>query len=153
MKTMKTWNAKAEDTSNKWYIVDAAGHRVGRVATHIANILRGKNKPQFTPHVDTGDFVVVINTDKMELTGNKLQSKKYFTHTRFFGSLKEKTAEQMMSEDSTFVLSEAVRGMLPTNKMSRHLIKKLNAYRGAEHPHASQKPEAYVVPAHVGLKK
>lgn len=153
MKTMKTWIAKQEEVSHKWYIVDASGHRVGRIATHIANLLRGKNKPQFTPHADTGDFVVVINTDKMELTGAKLQSKKYFTHSRFFGSLKEKTAEQMMSDDSTFVLSEAVRGMLPTNKMSRHLIMKLKAYRGAEHPHASQKPEAFNVPAHQGLKK
>ncbi len=150
---MKTWNANPEEPSQKWHIIDAAGHRVGRVATHIANILRGKNKPQFTPHVDAGDFVVVINTDKMELTGNKLQAKKYFSHSRFFGSLKEKTAEQMMADDSTFVLTEAVRGMLPTNKMSRHLIKKLNAYRGAEHPHAAQKPEVYSVPAHKGLKK
>jgi len=149
----KSWNAKPEEVTHKWFVVDAAGHRVGRVATHIANLLRGKNKPQFTPNVDTGDFVVVINTDKMQLTGGKLQSKRYFTHTRFFGSLKEKTAEQMMSEDSTFVMTEAVRGMLPTNKMSRHLIMKLKAYRGAEHPHASQKPEAYVVPAHKGLKK
>lgn len=153
MKTMKTWNAKPEEMSPKWHIVDAAGHRVGRIATHVANLLRGKNRPQFTPHVDTGDFVVVVNTDKMQLTGNKLQSKKYFTHSRFFGSLKEKTADQMMKEDSTFVLSEAVRGMLPTNKMSRHLILKLKAYPGAEHPHASQKPEAYVVPQHQGLKK
>jgi large subunit ribosomal protein L13 len=152
MKTMKTWLAKNEEQSPKWFVIDAAGHRVGRIATHVANILRGKNKPQFTPHTDTGDFVVVINTDKMELTGNKLNSKKYFTHTRFFGSLKEKTAGQMMSEDSTFVLSEAVRGMLPTNKMSRHTILKLNAYPGAAHPHSTQRPEAYVIPAHKGLK-
>ena len=153
MKTMKTWQAKSEDQSKKWYIIDASGHRVGRIATHVANILRGKNKPQFTPHVDTGDHVIVINTDKMELTGGKANSKKYFTHTRFFGSLKSKTAGQMMVEDSGFVLSEAVRGMLPTNKMSRHLILKLNTYASAAHPHASQKPEAYTIPAHVGLKK
>ncbi len=152
MKTMKTWQAKNEEQSPKWFVIDAAGHRVGRIATHIANILRGKNRPQYTPHVDTGDFVVVINTDKMELTGNKLNSKKYFSHSRFFGSLKEKTAGQMMGEDSTFVLSEAVRGMLPTNKMSRHTILKLNAYTGAVHPHATQKPEAYVIPAHTSLK-
>jgi large subunit ribosomal protein L13 len=152
MKTMKTWLAKNEEQSPSWFIIDATGHRVGRIATHVANILRGKNKPQFTPHADAGDFVVVINTDKMELTGNKLNSKKYFTHTRFFGSLKEKTAGQMMNEDSTFVLSEAVRGMLPTNKMSRHTILKLNAYPGAAHPHATQKPQAYVIPAHKGLK-
>jgi large subunit ribosomal protein L13 len=153
MKNMKSWIAKPEETNHKWIIVDAAGHRVGRVATHIANLLRGKNTPQFTPHVDTGAFVVVVNTDKLQLTGRKPQTKKYFTHSRFFGSLKSKTAEEMMGEDSTFVLSEAVRGMLPTNKLSRHLIQKLKAYPTAEHPHVSQKPEAYVIPAHTGLKK
>lgn len=153
MKTMKTWNAKPEEVNHKWLIIDAAGHRVGRVATHIANLLRGKNLPEFTPHVDTGSFVVVVNTDKIQLTGRKTETKNYFTHSRFFGSLKSKTAGQMMSEDSTFVLSEAVRGMLPTNKLSRHLIQKMKAYPGADHPHASQKPEAYVIPTHKGLKK
>ncbi len=150
---MKTWQAKNEDQSKKWYIVDASGHRVGRIATHVANILRGKNKPQFTPHVDTGDHVIVINTDKMELTGDKATSKKFYTHSRFFGSLKSKTAGQLLVEDSGFVLSEAVRGMLPTNKMARHTILKLKTYPGAAHPHASQKPETYTIPAHVGLKK
>lgn len=142
---MKTWNAKTDEVERKWHLIDAADQRVGRIATHVANLLRGKNKPIFTPHVDTGDFVVVINTDKMELTGSKWEDKKYFRHSRFFGSLKEKTAEQMKSEDSTFIMSEAVRGMLPTNKMSRHLILKLKAYRGSEHPHSTQKPEAYKI--------
>ena len=140
---MKTFNAKTDEVERKWHLIDAADQRVGRVATHVANLLRGKNKPIFTPHVDTGDFVVVINTDKMELTGSKWEDKKYFRHSRFFGSLKEKTAEQMKAEDSTFIMSEAVRGMLPANKMSRHLILKLKAFRGSEHPHATQKPEAY----------
>jgi large subunit ribosomal protein L13 len=142
---MKTWNAKQEEVEHQWWIIDAANQKVGRVATHVATLLRGKNKPIYTPHVDTGDFVVVINTDKMVLTGNKMNSKKYFSHSRFFGSLKEKTAAQMQEEDSTFIISEAVRGMLPTNKLSRHLILKLKAFTGAEHPHAAQKPQAYSI--------
>lgn len=140
---MKTWNAKQEEVEHQWWIIDAANQKVGRVATHVATLLRGKNKPIFTPHVDTGDFVVVINTDKMVLTGNKWNDKKYFRHSRFFGSLKEKTAAQMQEEDSTFIISEAVRGMLPTNKMSRHMILKLKAFKGAEHDHAAQRPQAY----------
>ncbi|MBX3032747.1 MAG: 50S ribosomal protein L13 [Bdellovibrionaceae bacterium] len=140
---MKTYVAKTDEVQRKWYIVDAAGQRVGRVATHVATLLRGKHKAIFTPHVDTGDFVVVINTDKLELTGGKWDTKKYYSHTRFFGSLKEKTAAEMKTEDSSFILSEAVRGMLPTNKLSRHILLKLKAYPGADHPHAAQKPEAY----------
>ncbi len=140
---MKTWNAKQEEMDPQWWIIDATNKRVGRIATHIATLLRGKNKPIFTPHVDTGDFVIVINTDKMVLTCNKGESKKYFRHSRFFGSLKEKTAAQMHEEDSTFIIHEAVRGMLPTNKMSRHLILKLKAFKGPQHDHAAQKPQAY----------
>ena len=142
---MKTWNAKTDEVERKWHLIDAANQRVGRVATHIANLLRGKNKAIYTPHVDTGDFVIVINTDKMELTGSKWTDKKYFRHSRFFGSLKEKTAEQMRKEDSTFIMTEAVRGMLPTNKMTRHTILKLKAFPGSDHPHATQKPEAYKI--------
>jgi large subunit ribosomal protein L13 len=142
---MTTWMAKAEDAERNWWIVDAAGMKVGRVATQIATLLRGKHKPTFTPHVDNGDFVVVINTDKLQLTGDKLNTKKYFSHSRFFGSLKEKTAAQMKEEDPSFILHEAVRGMLPTNKLSRHLIQKMKAYSGAEHPHSTQKPQPYKV--------
>lgn len=142
---MKTFMAKQEEMKPEWHIVDVAGLRVGRVSTHIANLLRGKNKPTFTPHVDTGDFVIVINTDKMELTGSKWETKKFYRHSRWFGSLKEKTAAQMKEEDSTFVLTEAVRGMLPANKLSRRLILKLKAFRGADHPHASQQPKAFKV--------
>lgn len=142
---MKTYVAKTDDIERKWYVIDAAGQRVGRVATHVANLLRGKNKAIFTPHVDCGDFVVVINTDKLELTGGKWESKKYYRHSRYFGSLKEKTAGQMKTEDSSFILREAVRGMLPTNKLSRHSLLKMKAYAGAEHPHAAQKPEAYTL--------
>jgi large subunit ribosomal protein L13 len=143
---MKTWNAKAEEVERKWHVIDATGIKVGRLATHVATILRGKNKPIYTPNVDTGDFVVVINTDKAELSGNKMNSKKYYSHSRFFGSMKEKTAAQMNAQDSTFIIHEAVRGMLPTNKLSRHVINKMKLYTGAEHPHAAQKPELYTVP-------
>lgn len=139
---MKTYMAKNEELPRQWHIVDMTGVRVGRAATYIADVLRGKNKPTFTPHVDTGDFVIAINTDKMELTGGKWNTKKFYSHTRFFGSLKEKTAAQMKEEDSTFILTEAVRGMLPTNKLSRDILMKLKAYPGAAHPHASQKPQA-----------
>lgn len=142
---MTTWMAKAEEAERNWWIVDAADLKVGRVSTVVANLLRGKHKPTFTPHVDNGDFVVVINTDKLQLTGRKLETKKYFRHSRFFGSLKEKTAAQMKDEDSTFIIHEAVRGMLPTNKLSRHLMLKLKTYKGAEHPHSVQKPQPYTV--------
>ena len=143
---MKTFNAKADEVERKWLIVDAAGHKVGRLATVVANILRGKNKAIFTPNVDTGDFVVIINTDKMELSGTKWQDKKYYRHSRFFGSMKEMTAAQAKENDSTFIMHEAVRGMLPTNKLSRHIIMKMKTYTGAEHPHAAQKPALLTLP-------
>lgn len=139
----QTWMAKAEEADRNWWIVDAQGQRLGRLATQIANLLRGKNKPTFTPHVDNGDFVIVINTDKVEMTGTKWDVKKYYRHSRFFGSMKEKTAAQMKEQDSTFVIHEAVRGMLPTNKLSYDLIGKLKLYKGAEHPHAVQKAQPY----------
>ena len=142
---MKTWNAKTEETDRKWFVVDASGLRLGRLATQVANILRGKNLPTFTPHADAGGFVVVINSDKIEMTGDKWNTKKYYRHSRFFGSLKEKTAEQMKQNDSEFIISEAVRGMLPVNKLSKTLITKLKVYKGPEHPHAAQKPEAFVI--------
>lgn len=145
MKQTKTFMAKSEEVSRKWYLIDATDKKVGRIATHIAHILRGKNKPTFTPHADTGDFVIVINTDKMVLTGRKWDTKKYYRHSRFFGSMKETTAAEVKKEDSSFIIHEAVRGMLPTNKMSRHLILKMKAYPGAVHEHAAQKPEAYKV--------
>ncbi len=142
---MKTWNAKTEETDRKWFVVDASGQRLGRMATHIANILRGKNLPTYTPHADAGGFVVVINSDKIEMTGDKWNTKKYYRHSRWFGSLKEKSAEQMRQDDSTFIVSEAVRGMLPVNKLSKTLITKLKVYTGADHPHDAQKPEAFTI--------
>lgn len=144
---MKTWMANPENAERNWWIVDAEGQRLGRLATHVANLLRGKHKPTFTPHMDNGDFVVVINADKVEMTGTKWQVKKYYRHSRFFGSLKEKSAEQMREFDPTFVIQEAVRGMLPTNKLSYSLINKLKAYKGAQHPHAVQKPQTYTIKA------
>lgn len=139
---MKTWNAQAGSVEQKWYIVDASGKTLGRISTEIAKILRGKNKPTFTPHVDTGDFVVVVNSEKVEMTGNKWNDEKFYTHSRFFGSLKELTAAQMRQKDPAQVVVEAVAGMLPKNKLSKRLIHKLKAYAGPNHPHASQKPEA-----------
>jgi len=142
---MKTWNAKTEETDRQWFVVDASGLRLGRLATHVANILRGKNLPTFTPHADAGGFVVVINSDKIEMTGNKWNTKKYYRHSRFFGSLKEKTAEIMRQENSEFIIEDAVKGMLPVNKLSKTIITKLKVYPGAEHPHAAQKPQAYTI--------
>ncbi|MBX3020812.1 MAG: 50S ribosomal protein L13 [Bdellovibrionales bacterium] len=139
---MKTWNAQAGSVEHKWYIVDASGKTLGRMATEIAKILRGKNKPTFTPHVDTGDFVVVVNSEKVEMSGNKWDDEKFYSHSRYFGSLKELSAAQLRQKDAAQVVVEAVAGMLPKNKLSKRLIHKLKAYAGPNHPHASQKPEA-----------
>jgi large subunit ribosomal protein L13 len=139
---MKTWIAKQEDIKQAWWIVDATDQTLGRLATQITTVLRGKNKPTFTPNIDCGDFVVVINSDKVRMTGGrKWIEKKYYRHSRFFGSLKEKSAEQMLNEDPSFILTEAVRGMLPTNRLSRNILKKLKVFKGAEHDHAAQRPQ------------
>lgn len=139
---MKTWNAKPEEVPRNWWLVDAEDQVLGRLATKVANTLRGKNKPQFTPHVDTGDFVVVLNCEKVKLTGHKLDNKVYYTRSRFFGSLKEKTARKMLVDSPEAVLKKAVLGMLPKNKLSQKLIKKLKVYQGVEHPHGAQNPQA-----------
>ena len=138
-----TWMAKNEEAERNWWIIDAADRNVGRTATVIATLLRGKHKPTFTPHVDNGDFVVVINTDKLQFTGSKWTEKKYYSHSRFFGSLKEKSASQLQEQDSTKIMREAVKGMLPDNRLSYSLINKLKLYTGSEHPHAAQKPSPY----------
>ena len=143
---MKTWTAKTEDIKRAWWIVDATDLTLGRLSTEVANVLRGKNKPIFTPNVDCGDFVVIINSDKIKLsTGKKWIEKKYYRHSRFFGSLKEKTAAQMLENDSEFIVSEAVRGMLPTNKLSRDVLSKLKVFKGAEHTHQAQKPQPMTI--------
>ena len=138
---MKTYMAKAESVERKWYVVDAAGVPMGRLASRVASVLRGKNKPTYTPNVDTGDFVIVINTDKVVLTGKKLENKFYRYHTGYIGGLKEISYKKMMEEKSDLAVYEAVRGMLPKNSLGRQMLKKLKVYKGAEHNHAAQKPE------------
>ena len=138
---MKTYMAKAESVERKWYVVDAAGVPMGRLASRVASVLRGKNKPTYTPNVDTGDFVIVINTDKAVLTGKKLENKFYRYHTGYIGGLKEISYKKMMAEKSDLAVYEAVKGMLPKNSLGRATIKKLKVYKGAEHNHAAQKPE------------
>ena len=138
---MKTYMAKAETVERKWYVVDAAGVPLGRVASRVASVLRGKNKPTFTPNVDCGDFVIIINTDKAVLTGKKLENKFYRYHTCYIGGLKEISYKKMMEEKSDLAVYEAVKGMLPKNSLGRQMLKKLKVYKGAEHNHAAQKPE------------
>ena len=138
---MKTYMAHAETVERKWYVVDAAGVPLGRLASRVASVLRGKNKPTFTPNVDTGDFVIIINTDKAVLTGKKLENKFYRYHTGYIGGLKEISYKKMMEEKSDLAVYEAVKGMLPKNSLGRVMLKKLKVYKGAEHNHAAQKPE------------
>ena len=138
---MKTYMAKAESVERKWYVVDAAGVPLGRLASRVASVLRGKNKPTYTPNVDTGDFVIVINTDKTVLTGKKLENKFYRYHTGYIGGLKEISYKKLMAEKSDLAVYEAVKGMLPKNSLGRAMLKKLKVYKGAEHNHAAQKPE------------
>lgn len=139
MKT--TYMAKAGAFERKWYVVDAEGKTVGRLAVEVAKILRGKNKPIYTPHVDTGDHVVVINAEKVVFTGKKLVQKEYFRHSGYPGGTTFTPAGKMLAEKPERVLEIAVRGMLPKNSLGRQMFRKLNVYRGAEHPHAAQKPE------------
>jgi len=138
-----TFMAKGHEVERKWLVVDAEGKTLGRLASEVASILRGKNKPTFTPNVDTGDHVIIINAEKIELTGNKLQDKIYYRHTQFAGGLKTRTAGEMKSKYPVQMLELAVKGMLPKNSLGRQMFKKLHVYTGAEHPHAAQKPEAY----------
>ena len=138
---MKTYMAHAETVERKWYVVDAAGVPLGRLASRVASVLRGKNKPTFTPNVDCGDFVIIINTDKAVLTGKKLENKFYRYHTGYIGGLKEISYKKMMEEKSDLAVYEAVKGMLPKNSLGRVMLKKIKVYKGAEHNHAAQKPE------------
>ncbi|HEY8342379.1 MAG TPA: 50S ribosomal protein L13 [Calditerricola sp.] len=138
---MRTYMAKKGEVERKWYVVDAAGQTLGRLASQVAAILRGKHKPQYTPHVDTGDFVIVINADKVVLTGKKLDKKIYYRHSGYPGGLKKTTARQMLENKPEEMIERAVWGMLPKNRLGRKLIKKLKVYRGSEHPHQAQQPE------------
>jgi len=139
MKT--TFMAKASAVERKWFVVDAEGKTVGRLAVEVAKILRGKNKPTYTPHVDTGDHVIVINAEKVVFSGNKLIQKTYFRHSGYPGGTTFTPAGKMLAEKPERVLEIAVRGMLPKNSLGRQMLRKLNVYRGSEHPHAAQKPE------------
>lgn len=138
---MKTYSAKAEDIDRKWYLIDAEGEILGRLATQIATILRGKNKPNYTPSMDLGDYVVVINAEKIKVTGNKLKGKIYRYHTSYPGGLKSVTLETLLKKKPELVVKKAVQGMIPHTKLGRTMIKKLKIYKGNEHPHQAQKLE------------
>ena len=140
-----TFMANANNIERKWYVVDAEGQTLGRLASEVASILRGKNKPTFTPHVDTGDHVIIINASKIHLTGNKLNDKIYYRHTIHPGGLKTRTALEMRTNYSEKMLELAIKGMLPKNSLGRQIYKKLNVYAGSEHPHQAQKPEVYTL--------
>jgi large subunit ribosomal protein L13 len=137
---MKTYNAKPGEIQRDWVIVDADGKTLGRLATHIADRLRGKGKPTYTPHVDTGDFVVVVNAEKIAVTGNKRADKKYYRHSGYPGGIKERSLNDMLERRPEEVIRHAVRGMLPRNRLARKQLTKLKVYAGPDHPHAAQKP-------------
>jgi len=138
-----TYMARPNEVERKWYVIDAAGQTLGRMASVAAAILRGKHKPQFTPHVDTGDFVIIINADKVVLTGKKLQQKKYYRHSQYPGGLKVTTAQDMLKNKPERMVELAVHGMLPKNRLGERLKTKLKVYAGSEHPHQAQKPEVW----------
>jgi len=138
---MKTQVAKTNEVSRDWYLVDVNEKVLGRVATQIANVLRGKNKPVFTPSVDTGDFVIVVNAEKIVLTGNKLADKMYYNHSGYPGGLKSTNAAKLLEKKASELLRQAVKGMLPKNKLASQMLKKLKIYAGSTHPHASQQPK------------
>ncbi len=138
---MKTVFVKKEDVQRKWYVVDAEGATLGRLAARIASYLRGKHKPIFTPNVDTGDFIIVINAEKIRLTGKKLTDKVYYWHTGYRGGLKAATPKELLEKAPERLIMDAVWGMLPKNRLGRQIFKKLKVYKGSEHPHSAQKPE------------
>ncbi|HLO26482.1 MAG TPA: 50S ribosomal protein L13 [Geobacteraceae bacterium] len=139
---MKTYVAKTEEVNRDWYLVDAENQVLGRIATTIANVLRGKIKPTFTPSVDTGDFVIVVNAEKIALTGNKLADKTYYSHSGYPGGIKSITAGKLLEKKPEDLIRIAVKGMLPKNKLARHMLSKLKIYSGSEHPHKAQQPKA-----------
>lgn len=143
---MKTYSAREADIERQWLVVDASGKTLGRLATHVATALRGKHKPMYTPHMDTGDHVVVINAKQIALTGAKSQDKKYFRHTLYPGGSYWVTIRELMDKHPERVVQQAVKGMLPHTKLGRAMIKKLKVYPGPEHPHAAQRPVAWDLP-------
>jgi large subunit ribosomal protein L13 len=138
---MKTFSAKKGEVPGDWYVVDAAGRTLGRLASEIASRLRGKHKPEYTPHVDTGDHVVVINAEQVRVTGRKAEQKRYYRHSGHPGNLKETTLQDRIAKHPERVIETAIKGMLPKNSLGRDMYRKLRVYRGAEHPHAAQQPK------------
>ncbi len=138
---MKSYMASPATIERKWYVVDATGYTLGRLASEIAKVLRGKNKPTFTPHIDTGDYVIVVNADKITVTGKKMDQKIYYNHSEYVGGMKETTLKEMMAKKPEKVIELAVKGMLPKGPLGREMIKKLHVYAGPEHDQAAQKPE------------
>ena len=139
---MKTFSAKSQDVKREWYVVDASDKVLGRLASGIAHRLRGKHKPEYTPHVDTGDYIVVVNAEKVALTGNKANAKTYYHHTGHPGGIKSKSFREMIEQHPTRVIEKAVKGMLPKNKLGREMLSKLKIYAGEQHAHAAQQPKA-----------
>jgi large subunit ribosomal protein L13 len=144
---MKTWNAKPGEIERQWQLVDAEGQTLGRLATRIADTLRGKDKPQYTPHVDTGDFVVVVNAEKVAVTGNKLDAKMYHRHSGYPGGLRSRTLREQLDRRPEEVIRKAVKGMLPRNRLGRAQLRKLKIYAGPEHPHTAQAPKELKIDA------
>jgi large subunit ribosomal protein L13 len=138
---MTTYMAKPDEVDKKWYVVDAEGKTLGRIASRIATVLRGKHKPEYTPHVDTGDFVIVVNSEKVTLTGNKWDQKNHYKHSQYPGGLKSKTYRELREKNPQEIIRHAVDGMVPNNKLGTKMMKKLKIYAGPDHPHQAQKPE------------
>ena len=138
---MRTYSAKPKEIEQRWFVVDAEGQTLGRLATRIADTLRGKRKPQYTPHVDTGDFVVVVNAEKIAVTGKKLEQKRYYRHSGYPGGLRSRTLAEQLERRPTEVIRTAVKGMLPRNRLARRQITKLKVYTGPDHPHEAQNPQ------------
>ncbi len=144
---MKTFSAKPAEVKRDWFIVDATGKTLGRLATELAHRLRGKHKPEFTPHVDTGDYIVVVNAEKIRVTGNKLKDKMYYRHTGYIGNLKSTNLEKLLKEHPERALETAIKGMLPKNSLGRAMFRKLRVYAGPKHEHAAQQPQALEINA------
>ena len=142
---MKTYMANPDKIERKWYVVDAEGATLGRLASEIAKVLRGKNKPEYTPHIDTGDYVIVVNAEKVKVTGKKLQQKIYYNHSDYVGGMRETTLAELLAKKPEKVIELAVKGMLPHNRLGRQMYKKLFVYKGSEHKHEAQKPEVLEV--------
>jgi large subunit ribosomal protein L13 len=142
---IRTFSAKRADVQRKWYLVDAEGKTLGRLATRVASVLRGKHKPTFTPHLDTGDHVVIVNAEKIRLTGDKLHKKTYYRHSGYPGGLKSETAEDVLQRKPAALVERAVKGMLPKNSLGKQMGRKLNVYAGPSHPHKAQQPQPLTI--------